>query len=154
MHLAEALLQAGEGAEAAGLFEAALKGPFSADLDIRWGAARACLASGRAAEALSHVEAIIATKPEFRADQVLLLRARTLGALGRGEDARQDFEAAVQRYGTFEAYAEYAIWARGSGDAATAQRLQLEIERIMRRWNAMTRNLNEPVLRRLRAAGG
>ncbi|MBV8379191.1 MAG: PLDc N-terminal domain-containing protein [Paucibacter sp.] len=154
MLLAEALLEAGEGAEAAGLFEAALKGPFSTDLDIRWGAARACLASGRAAEALAHAEAIVAAKPEFRADQVLLLRARALGALGREEEARQDFEAAVRRFGTFEAYAEYAIWARGSGDTATAERLQAEIDRITRRWNAMTRNLNEPVLRRLRAAGG
>jgi len=154
MLLAEALLQAGEAAEAAGLFEAALAGPFSTDLDIRWGAARACLACGRATEALAHAQAIAAAKPEFRADQILLLRARALGALGRAEEARHDFEAAVQRYGTFEAYAEYAIWARASGDAATAERLRAEIERITRRWNAMTRNLNEPVMRRLRAAGG
>ena len=58
----------------------------------------------------------------------------------------------MQKFGTFEAHAEYAIWALAMGDAATSARLQTEIDNITRRWNAMNRQLNEPVLRRLKAA--
>ena len=152
MQLAEALLDAGAAAEAAAQFAACLKGPFATDLDIRWGAARAGLESGQPADALAHLATIVAVKPDYRPEAVLLLRARASGALGRGEDARRDFEAAVQRFGSFEAHAEYAIWARASGDRATAERLQAEIARITQRWNAATRKLNEPVLRRLRGA--
>ena len=63
-----------------------------------------------------------------------------------------EFESALSRFGTFETRAEYAIWALAIGDSATAGRLQDEIDRITPRWNALTRELNEPVMRRLRAA--
>ena len=61
-------------------------------------------------------------------------------------------DAAVTRFGTFEASAEYAIWAYGVGDQALAARLQAEIDDIVRRWNASTRDFNAPTLRRLQAA--
>jgi hypothetical protein len=65
---------------------------------------------------------------------------------------RETFERAVDRFGTFESYAEYAIRALAMGDAATAARLQSEIDKITTRWNNMNRELNDPVMRRLKAA--
>ncbi|QPF71836.1 tetratricopeptide repeat protein [Roseateles sp. DAIF2] len=154
MDLAAALLDNGQAAEAATQYEACLKGPFASDPDIRLGAARAFADSGRPVEALAHLEALRRERADFRADQIAVLRARCLAALDghHRDEARAAFEEALSRHGTFEAHAEYAIWALGIGDQATAQRLQAEIERITRHWNKMSRELNEPVLRRLRAA--
>lgn len=152
MRLAQALLDAGEAAEAAQLYEGALKGPFASDPDIRFGAARAYVECQRYAAALPHLQALRSERPEYRPDQVLLLLARSYAGTSRSAEARESFEEAVRRYGSFEAHAEYSIWALASGDAATAARLQTEIDRQVRQWNPVSRQLNEPVMRRLKAA--
>ncbi|MEO6278186.1 tetratricopeptide repeat protein [Roseateles sp.] len=152
MRLAEALLNAGEAREAAELYEGALKGPFANDPDLRFGAVRAYLECQRFDAALSHLLALKAERPEYRPDQVLLLLARCYAGVGRQAEARESFEAAVQKYGSFEAHAEYSIWALATGDAATAARLQTEIDRQVQLWTHVSRQLNEPVMRRLKAA--
>ncbi|MBW8843872.1 MAG: tetratricopeptide repeat protein [Burkholderiales bacterium] len=152
MRLAEALLNAGEPAEAAQLYEGALKGPFANDPDLRFGAVRAYVECQRYAAALPHLQALKAERPSFRPDQVLLLLARCYAGTSRAAEARESFEEAVSRYGSFEANAEYSIWALTSGDAATAARLQTEIDRQVKQWNPVSRQLNEPVMRRLKAA--
>ena len=58
----------------------------------------------------------------------------------------------MERFGSFESRAEYAIWAATIGDTATSGRLQIELQRSMERWNRHTRELNKPLLRRLNAA--
>jgi hypothetical protein len=133
-------------------YDACLKGPFASDLEIRLGAARSYFACERFNEAITHLEFIRRTNPDFRADQVSLLLAQALGGAGRKSEARTEFEAAVARFGSFESRAEYAIWAATSGDAPTAARLYIELERAMERWNRHTRELNRPLLRRLTAA--
>ncbi|WP_431262944.1 tetratricopeptide repeat protein [Roseateles chitinivorans] len=152
MRLATALLEAGEAAQAAERFQACLQGPFFKDLEIRLGAARAFLAAGQAAQSLEHLAAIRAEKPDFRAEAVSLLTARALAALERPVEARAEFETASERFGSVEAWAEYAIWAMGRGDDATAQPLLAKIDKVSAKWNALTKQLNEPVMRRLRVA--
>lgn len=152
MRLAEALLNAGEPREAAELYEGALKGPFANDPDLRFGAVRAEVECQRFDAALTHLQALQADRPEFRPDQVLLLLARCHAGAGHVADARENFEAALRRYGSFEAHAEYAIWALATGDTATAARLQTEIDRQVRLWTPASRHLNQPVMRRLSAA--
>ncbi len=152
MRLASALLEAGEAAEAAQAYEAALKGPFASDPDIRFGAARAHVECRRFDAALPYLEALKAERPSFRADQVLLLLARAYASTGRTAEARESFEAAVSRYASFEASAEYLMWALAINDAATAARLQTDVDRQISLWSPASRQLNEPVLRRLRAA--
>lgn len=152
MRLAEALLNAGEAAEAAQLYEGALKGPFASDPELRFGAARAYVECQRYAAALPHLQALKAERPEYRPDQILLLLARCYGGTSRGAEARESFEESVRRFGSFEAHAEYSIWALATGDAATAARLQTEIDKQVKLWNPISRELNEPVMRRLKAA--
>lgn len=152
MRLAAALLDAGESEEAAKLYEGALKGPFASDPDLRYGAAQSFVECGRYQDALAHLEELRTHRPTYRPDGVSLLTARAYAGTARSAEAREEFESAVQKFGTFEAHAEYAIWALAMGDAATSARLQTEIDNITRRWNAMNRQLNEPVLRRLKAA--
>lgn len=152
MRLAQALLEAGSADEAATHYEACLKGPLAADLEIKFCAARAHFESGQAARAVTHLEEIRAINPFFRAEQVSLLLARSLAGAGRGPDAQAEFEQAVQRYGSFEARIEYAIWALQSGDHATARQLQADIDQTMQRWSRSTRELNIDLVRRLNAA--
>ena len=152
MRLAAALLENDEAAEAAQLYEGAAKGPFANDPDLRFGAARAFVERQRYAAALPHLQALQAERPDYRPDQVLLLLARCYAGTSRAAEAREAFEAAVRRFGSFEAHAEYSIWALASGDAATAARLQTEIDRQVKQWNPVSRELKEPVMRRLKAA--
>ena len=152
MRLAAALLETGEAAEAAKLYEGCLTGPFASDLEIRFGAARAFVECGRYAEALEHIEAIRTTKKEFRTEAVSILRGRALAGLGRNDEAREEFKSALATFGTFEARAEYAIFALGVGDNATAEPLLAELDKITSRWNSANRDLNERVMKRLAAA--
>jgi hypothetical protein len=81
-----------------------------------------------------------------------LLLARSLAAAGRHGEARDAFEATVARFGSFEARAEFAIWALVQRETELAARLQVEIERATERWNRHTRELNAELMRRLRLA--
>jgi len=152
MRLAAALLAADAPQEAAQNYEACLKGPFASDLEIRLGAARACLACQRAADAVQHLRLVRQTDAAFRAEEVALLLAQALAAAGQQEEAGAEFAAAATRFGSFESRAEYAIWAAQRGDRATAQGLQTGLQADMERWSRHTRALNQPLLRRLQAA--
>jgi hypothetical protein len=152
MRLAAALLETGEAEEAARMYAACLKGPFATDLEIRFGAARAFADCERYAEALVHLEAIRSDDANFRSAAISILFARCHGGTAQAELARQEFEFAVERFGTFEARAEYAIWALGIGDMENYERQNTELEKAMQRWNSLSRALNEPVLRRLKVA--
>ena len=81
-----------------------------------------------------------------------LLTARALAGAGRDDEARREFEAAVERFGSFEAKAEYSIWAAEKGDAAVAARFKPELTKTMDRWPRHTRDLQRPLVRRLNEA--
>lgn len=152
MRLAAALLDAGDAPASAQAYEACLAGPFAKDPEIRLGAARAFLECERYADALVFLEALRREHPDYRAEPVALLIARALAGCGRHAEARAEFSSAEQRFGTYEAKAEYAIWAYAVGDRVTSTRLQGETDRIASRWNGLARELNAPAMKRLRAA--
>lgn len=152
IRLAEAQLELGLSEAAARNFEACLKGPFLSSLEIRFGAARAFVECQRYREAIVHLEAIQNIDQAFRLEAVSLLLARSYAGVDRDAEARSKFESVVARYGTFEARAEYAIWALAIGDTATAARLQAEIDQITKRWSPQARALNAAAMHRLNAA--
>lgn len=152
MRLAAAQLQAGEAVEAARNYEACLKGPFATDPEMKYCTALAWMEAGQHANALTHLAQIRATDSHFRPEQMALLMARALQGAGRSPEARSELERAVQRFGSFEAKAEFAIWAYQQGDRATASRLQAELDQTLRHWNKHNKALNAPLLRRLAAA--
>lgn len=152
MRLAQAQLEAGAASEAAASYDACLAGAFGGDLEVRRGAARANLASGRVAEAIGHLEFIAAKDANFRAEEVALLRAQVLAAAGRNGEAKAAFEDALARFGSFTVRAEYLIWAAAVGDTALAATLRPELERVMQRWDRNTRDINANLVRRLNAA--
>jgi len=152
MRLAAALLAAGNAEEAATTYEACLNGPFAGDLEIRYGAAQATLASGRAAAALAHLQTIRGTDAKYRPEQISLLLAQAYAATGRHDEARAEFEYALSHHNSFAVQAEFAIWAAGQGDADKAHQLYAELKHTMDRWARHTRDLNQQLVRRLNAA--
>jgi hypothetical protein len=154
IRLAEAQLELGLSEEAVKNYEACLQGPFLGSLEIRFGAARAYVECKRYQDAIIQLEAIQDIDQAFRLEAVTLLLARSYAGVGRNEEARARFELAVTRYGTFQARAEYAIWALSIGDKTTAARLQAEIDQITKRWSPQARQLNAASMQRLNAARG
>jgi hypothetical protein len=152
MRLAAALLDIGDAQEAAKQYEACLSGPFAKDREIRLGAARAFTECQRWNDAMRHLESLRGDAADYRPDVAALLIARCLAGAGRHDEARVAYRAAIDKHGTYEAKAEYAIWAHTTGDAETAQRLDEELQKIQSRWDPMARHLNEPVMRRYQAA--
>lgn len=152
MRLASALLEVGDAEAAAQQYEGCLKGPFASDPEIRYGASRAFVECQRYPDALRNLEALRRERPDVRAEGVSLLMARSFAGLARSAEARQEFLSAVERYGTYEAKAEYAVWLYGAGETTAAERLWAELDKISSRWNPLTRELNDPVARRLAAA--
>lgn len=152
MRLAAALMEVGDASAAAVCYEACMAGPFANDLELRLGAARAYTECQRYQEALKYLGGIRREKPDFRAEAVSLLTARCLAGTDHQPAARAEFQDAESRFGTYEAKAEFAIWALAIGDSATALRLGSEMEKISSRWNPLTRELNEGVQRKYLAA--
>jgi len=152
MRLASALLETGAAEEAAGIYETCTQGVFSSDLEIRYSAARAWLESGNGAKALVHLEFIRSKDPHFRPEQVAILTARALAGTGRNSEAKAAFDDALTRFGSFECRAEYAIWAAGNGERELAAQLRVELDQAMQRWSRHTREMYQPLLRRLGSA--
>ncbi len=152
MRLGQALLANGSAAEAIEHFDACLQGPFANDPEIRFSAARARLDNHQAAQALDLLNSLRERNPDFRPEQVCLLLAQALAAVGRSEDARQQFEAAVARFGSVEARAGYAIWAAQAGDLDTARRLREDLAATEKYWDRHTRSFHQDLFRRVDAA--
>lgn len=145
MRLAAALIEAGDAAEAARLYEACMTGPFANEPEFRLGAARAFTECQRYAQALEHLETLRRERPDFKPEVVSLLLARCFAGTSRAADARAQFQSAEREFATYEAKAEYAIWALAMGDKQTAERLDVELQKIASRWNPLARQLNERI---------
>lgn len=153
MRLANAQLAAGSASDAAATFESCLSGFFGSDLEVRRGAARANLECGNVTRAIDHLEFIRGAAPDFRAEEIALLHAQSLGACGRTDEAKSAFEVALARFGSFAVRAEYALWAAAIGEKSLADSLRPELEKTMEHWTRHTREMNSALLRRLRSAG-
>jgi hypothetical protein len=124
LRLGKALLADGSAAEAIAHFDACLQGPFANDPEIQFSAASARLGNRQAATALELLNGLRQSHPEFRAEAVSLQTAQALAELGRGDEARREFESALSRFDSVEVRARYAIWAAQAGDLPTARHLR------------------------------
>jgi hypothetical protein len=152
IRLAEALLSAGDTAEAVAQFDQCLVGPFAKDSHIRLGAAKARLQNKQAAKALELLQAIRETDASFRPEEVSVLMAQTHGELGQKAEARAEFEHAVSRHGTVESRVAYAIWAVSIGDIDRAKQLREELAQAWKHWPKHARQINRPLLNQVDAA--
>jgi hypothetical protein len=152
MRLANALLDNGQAAKAVEQYEACLQGPFARDAELRLGAARARLANGQAADAITLLETLAREQPGFRPEQVGILLGKACAAAGRQDEAGSHFAHAAHRFGSLEARAELAIWALANGKPQVAEPELQEIERTRKHLPANARKLNADIFRRVDAA--
>lgn len=152
MQLAEALLDAGQTAEAVSQFDACLQGPLANDPEIRLGAARAHLLNGETGAAELLLRGLQDSHKDFRPETVLLALAEVLGKSGQQEAAHRCYVDAVARFGTAQVHAEFAIWAMSVNDMATAEQQRAALEQIMKHWTRSTRQYNRDLINRVNAA--
>lgn len=133
LRLADALLAAGQAAEALPLYDQALTGLYASDPDIRARKARALLEAGRAGEARALLDALIAEKPDYRSPVAHLTYARAVAAVGDREKAHEEFAVLVGYYPGLEARARYAALLRDWGELDKARTLAAESLRISQR---------------------
>lgn len=144
--LAGALMARGEGGAAVTHFDALLRGPLGHDPELMLAAARAKLDCGHGADAAALARRLRDARPDVRAEEVSLLLARALAAIGRNDEAGREFAAVIDRHGSVEARAAYALFSARSGDTATARQLRAELERDSRHWNRHAREAYAPLL--------
>jgi hypothetical protein len=154
MRLARAMLDGGMAAQAVAQYDACLAGPFANDPEIGMSAGEAKLANQQPQEALKVLAAVRAASPGFRPEQLGLLMARAHSQAGNAAEAGAELAALVARFASVEARAEYAIWAIGQGDKATAQRELAEIDHLRKHMAKHTRSMHQALFQRLDAARG
>lgn len=152
MRLARAYLEAGDTNKAVEHFNACLKGPFANDPEICFGAAHARLLNGGAASAIELIQVIISKTPDFRPAEVSLLLARAYALQGKVEEARKEFVSNINRFGGFEAQAEYVIWLLSIGDKEAATVHYRKMEHTMKHWTKHTRSINRALVKRVEAS--
>ena len=150
--LAQAMLDADLPAKAVEQFDACLRGPFSKDPDIAFGAAQARLANRQPQQAAEMLLAIRAAQPGFRIEQVGLALAKSYAAAGRHDDAATEYADIVARFSSIEARAEYALWAIGQGERIVADSQLRDLALTRKHLSKDARALHQPLFKRLDAA--
>lgn len=150
--LAQALLDAGQAAEAVAQFDACLQGPFAGDPEIIFAAAQARLANGQAAVAVSALESLRRAHPGFRNEQLGMVLAQAYAGDGMQVEAGREFGAVVERFGGIEARTEYVLWALAQGQRATAQQHLKELQHARKHMNKYTLSLHQDLFKRLDGA--
>lgn len=155
LRLAEALLDAGDRAEALRHYEEAAQGPFSGDLKVMQGLAAAQLENGQAELGLATLERLFAERAEARRHpRIALICARALAEAGR-EGAREAFEIALEVGTDAEPKCRFADWLTSQSneaDLARAQGLYRQIVQDSRHWHRHAKAHNAEWLRRAQAA--
>lgn len=154
MRLAGALLDNGQSAEAVAQYDACLQGPFAADPEVIFGAARARLANRQPEAALALLAPLQAKQPGFRPEEMALALGGAYAGCGRQEEAGAQFEAAVQKFGGIEGRVELALWALENGKGDLAERELKEIAHARKHMTKYTRGLHQGLFKRLDAATG
>lgn len=125
--LAEESLRSGDYAQAAELYEQALKGLYATDPDLMLGLAKSQFGLGDSTRARATLEALIAANPGFRSSDGHLLYARAVEDSADAAAAIHEYEAVVQGYPGEEARARFGLLLKRQGEHARARSVFQEI---------------------------
>lgn len=141
LRLADALLARGEATEAARHYEHAASGVHQDDPDIQVRLAEAWLESGRAQEARTLLDQVIARHPTYRSTAGHLTYARALVGEGDREKARHEFETLIGYSGDLDVHAAYAEALDGWGETTRAREVCERALRSVKRMPPYQRRL-------------
>ena len=125
--LAEALVAAGQHAEALELYRGILTGIHADDPGMLLGLARAAYGVGQYELARETVLRLGETNPRYQPVEAQLLHAMALEALGKDDEAADDYAALVTHAPGEEVRCRYAMLLRRRGDKTAAKALFDEI---------------------------
>jgi hypothetical protein len=125
--LAEALVASGQPAEAMELYRGILTGIHADDPGMLLGLARAAYGVGQYDAALRTVLELGETNPRYQPVEAQLLHAKVLEALGRDDEAADDYAALVTHAPGEEVRCRYALLLKRHGDRNAAKALFDEI---------------------------
>jgi hypothetical protein len=131
--LADECLEKGMFDEAIRLYEGCLEGPHANDMRILFSVARAYFYNGSPRQAEEVLKRLQKAHPKFRRDEVQLLEARVLDALGETDGALALYAELRERYVGFEAKYRYAMLLKRLGRRAEADELFVVVAANMRR---------------------
>jgi hypothetical protein len=97
-HLAGECLRLGDFANAEELYRGLLDGMYAEDPDFMFGLARAQAGQHDHAAALDTLEALETANPTYKSSEAELLHARSLEALGRTEEALEEYRVLARSY--------------------------------------------------------
>lgn len=150
--LANALLARGQTAESVSQFDECLARLPSIDLDVYLSAAHARFENKQPEHAVDLLRKIKTENNGFKVQEVTLLSAQSLAAMGNNEAARAQFEYLVSNHGSIEARVEYAIWLLSQNDTVKALKTKAEIDQTARHWPKHAKYLNRDLMKRLNQA--
>lgn len=130
--LAEACVARGTYDEAVALYRACLTGVTAESPDLMAALADALFRQGEPAEALATLDRLRAADPDYRSAEAHLVYARALQALGRNEEALEEYEALVGYASGEEARLRRALLLKALGREAEARRIFEEIADLPR----------------------
>lgn len=133
VRLADALVEAGQAGDALPHYDAALTGLYADDADLIARKARALLETGRAGEARTLLDDLIARKPDYRNPAAHLTYARAVAAVGERDRAHEEFAVLLDTFPGLEARARYAALLRDWGDLDKARLLAADTLRMSQR---------------------
>jgi hypothetical protein len=154
LRLAEALLEAGQSAEAISQYQSVLNGIHANDPYITVRLAHALLEAGRPAEARDALDRLIREKPDFKSPEGHLVYARAVAGLDERAKAHEEFEVLVGYYAGLEARARYAEFLLAWGETERAQALLAESMKTAHRMPRHARELNREWLAILKRCQG
>lgn len=125
--LAEESLRTGDHAQAAELYQGALKGLYATDPDLMLGLAKAQFGLGQPQQARTTLDALIAANPQYRSSEGHLLYARAVEDSGDMQSALHEYETVAQGYPGEEARVRYGLLLLRSGDSRKAGEVFKEI---------------------------
>ena len=131
--LASECLEKGMFDEAIRLYEGCLQGPYRDDARLMFSLARARFYNGEFAPARELLDRIWKADPKFQPEEVQLLHARVLEAMGESGAALAQYESLRDRYVGFEARYRHALLLKNLGRWHEAVALLEDILRHARR---------------------
>ena len=121
--LGDECLEKGMFEEAIRIYEGCLEGAHANDPRILFSCARAFFYNGNHRQAEEVLARLEKSHPKFRRDEVLLLRARVLHAVGDKDGAVAIYEQLRERFVGFEAKYRYGMLLKELGRGAEAEKL-------------------------------
>lgn len=149
LRLADALVAAGEPADAIEQYESVLRGVHKDDASVQVRLAQAMLDANKPYEARELLATLIREQPDFRSSEGHLTYACAVAETGERDAARHEFDILIDYYAGMEARARYAqyLWSWGEHDDARA--LAEKSLMLAQRMPKHSRQMSKPWIERL-----